>query len=49
MTKAEIIERQALRELLALIREVNAKEEEENHEYHHPYNRCNTGQPEAAR
>lgn len=48
MTTTEIIERQALGELLNLIRTLNAKEEEK-HEHDHTDHRCDTGQPEAAR
>lgn len=48
MTNAEQIERQALRELLALIKELNAKEEERD-EHDHIDNRCNPGQLETAR
>ena len=47
MNEAEIIQRQALRELLQLIRELNEKEE--INEHHHTDDRSNTGQPEAAR
>ena len=47
MTTTEIIERHALRELLQLIRELNDKEE--TNEHHHTDNRSYTGQPEAAR
>lgn len=46
MTATDIIERQALRELLQLIRELNEKEE--TNEHHHTDDRSNTGQPEAA-
>lgn len=35
MTTAEIIQRQALKELLQLIRELNRKEKEETHEHNH--------------
>ena len=47
MTKAEIIQRQALRELLQLIRDLHEKEE--NHEHNHTDHRRNAGQPETAR
>ena len=40
MTTAEIIERQALRELLQLIRDLNGQKED-NHEHHHPDHRGN--------
>ena len=49
MTTAEIIQRQALKELLQLIRELNGKEKEEKHEHNHTDYRRHAGQPEAAR
>ena len=42
MNTAEHIERQALRELLRLIRELTTKEEERD-EHDHAYNRSHTG------
>jgi len=47
MTRAEIIQRQALRELLQLIRDLHEKEE--NDEHNHTDYRRNAGQPEPAR
>lgn len=48
MTNAEHIERQALREILHLIKELIATEEEK-HEHDHTDNRRNTGQSEETR
>lgn len=48
MTNAEHVERQALGEIIKLIKELIAKEEEK-HEHDHTDNRRNTGQPEKAR
>lgn len=48
MTKAEIVQRQALRELLQLIRELHVKEEERN-EHHHHHHRSDAGQPAETR
>ena len=44
MTTADIIERQALKELLQLIRELNRKEKEETHEHNHIDYRSDAGQ-----
>ena len=44
MTTADIIERQALKELLQLIRELNEKEKEETHEHNHIDYRSDAGQ-----
>ena len=49
MTATDIIERQALKELLQLIRVLNEKETEETHEHNHIDYRGHAGQPEAAR
>ena len=47
MDNAEQIERQALRELLQLLRDLNRKEQRDEHD--HIDNRCNPGQLETAR
>lgn len=48
MTNAEHVERQALGEIIKLIKELIAKEEEK-HEHYNADNRRNTGQPEETR
>ena len=48
MNEAEIIQRQALKELLQLIRELNGKEKEEKHEHNHTDYRGHAGQPSPA-